>query len=108
MTDIPLNTYIEWTDADRERGKCPVPDGSVVTLWYSYGGVRKTYHPESFNWEEIKTFPPIIGYMVHELPREPFAVWAVVDTLIDLIFTLDKDYAEACVKEYGGLEAYDD
>ena len=109
MTDIPLNTYIERTDADRKLGECPVPAGSDVTFWFnvtlwraSSHSVNRTDRPEEYDWGEPTIQPPITGYLVHELPREPFVVWAVVDTLIDLIFTLDKDYAEACAKEYGG------
>ena len=33
MTNYKLNTRIEWTEEDRKRGECPVPEGSDVTVW---------------------------------------------------------------------------
>lgn len=50
MTDIPLNTYIEWTEEDRERGKCPVPAGSDVTVWFEERGVDRSDTPEDWGW----------------------------------------------------------
>jgi hypothetical protein len=67
LTDIKLNTYIEWTDEDRDDGVCPVPDGSDVTTWYSTGDVYRDCAPEFREWDHI--YYHIIGYLVHSIPE---------------------------------------
>ena len=77
MTDIPLNIYIPWTEADRELGICPVPDGSDVTVWFRDGTTDRDREPESWCWGGW-TETSITAYLVHSVPREPVVLWFVV------------------------------
>jgi hypothetical protein len=103
MTDIPLNTYIEWTDADRERGECPVPDGSDVTVWLSDKSVGRDRVPQDWRWDDCVT-DLIIGYLVHSMPREPIVRWILVSDDDGPLWEcwLQKEAAENCAKKYGG------
>jgi hypothetical protein len=104
MSDIPLNTYIEWTAEDRKRGKCPVPNGSDVTVWFSDGEIRReVLGPQGWEWLDISRH--IIGYLVHELPRKPIVRWVVVNDALkgdrqNAFF--ERHTAEYWAKEYGG------
>ena len=101
MTDIPLNTYIEWTDEDRKRGFCPVPAGSVVTVWFKTGDIKRDNQPEEWSWEDGPM--PITGYLVHQFAREPIVRWIVVkDDSRDFGTWFRRESAENWAKEYGG------
>ena len=102
MVDIPLNTYIEWTDADREHGECPVPDGSDVTVWFRDGTTDRDCEPESWCWGGW-TETSIAAYLVHSIPREPVLLWFVVEGSLDFRSAfVDRKNAENWAKEYGG------
>ena len=103
MTDIPLNTYIEWTDADRERGECPVPAGSDVTVWIAGGDTFHDAFPEERYWGQQGAGVYITGYLVHSIPREPVVLWFVVEGSLDFRSAfVDRKNAENWAKEYGG------
>ena len=102
MTDIPLNTYIEWTDADRERGECPVPAGSDVTVWIAGGDTFHDAFPEERYWGQQGAGVYITGYLVHELAREPIVRWIVVGSNPDGVAYLCKRHAKGRANEYGG------
>ena len=82
-TEYKLNTYIEWTAEDRAKGECPVPEGSDVTVWLS----DRTAIPHlvvdgGLFWDD--DWPaPIIGYLIHSVPREPIVRWLVVGGLYE-------------------------
>ena len=104
MTDIPLNTYIEWTEADREHGEFPLLYGSDVTVWFSNGTVARNSIPQDWIWGDYTT--SIIGYLVHELPREPIVAWiAVSGEQGEQAYRnwQKKEDAEKWVKEHGGI-----
>lgn len=100
MTDIPLNTYIERTDADREFCECPVPAGSDVTLWFNNGDVKRDNTPEEWSWEDCPIH--ITAYLVHELPRETLVAWGIVGGANHGLIDGDKEYISHGVAEYGG------
>ena len=103
MTDIPLNTYIEWTDADRERGECPVPARSSVTLWLSNGDVCRVNDPEEWSWEKTDVSLYILDYLVHSIPRETIVRWIVVGGSAECRNAFDcRLHAKHWAKEYGG------
>lgn len=76
-TDIKLNTYIQWTAEDRAKKKCPVPDGSDVTVWFVEGGVGRSVSPNCWDWGGCEW--NITAYLVHSVPREPIVRWIIVD-----------------------------
>lgn len=75
MTEYKLNTYIEWTDEDRAKGECPVPEGSDVTLWLDDMNPHRPVDPRSYNWGNCKAH--ITSYLIHSVPREPIVRWLV-------------------------------
>ncbi len=76
MTDIKLNTLIEWTAEDRAKGKCPVPRWSKVTVWLSDGRIQKD-EARYWNWTDCNVI--ITAYLIHSVPREPIVRWIIVD-----------------------------
>lgn len=74
-TEYKLNTLIEWTDEDRAKGECPVPDGSVVTVWFENGDVCRDCSPQHWDWGEADDI--ITDYVIHSVPREPLTLWYV-------------------------------
>ena len=100
MTDIKLNTYIEWTDEDRAKGECPVPAGSDVTLWFSDGGIDRDLSTEDWDWGLYHSH--ITAYLVHSVPREPVVRWLIVGGHADACWYATKEEAEKIVSKYGG------
>ena len=80
-TEYKLNTLIEWTDEDRAKGECPVPEGSDVTLWFHYIGPERTTEVTSYDWGECGNH--ITAYLIHSVPRGPIVRWVVVGGLYD-------------------------
>ena len=80
-TEYKLNTLIEWTDEDRAKGECPVPMGSVVTVWLRNEVAVYAKNPEDWQWDDCATF--ITAYLIHSVPREPIVRWLVVGGLFD-------------------------
>ena len=75
-TEYKLNTLIEWTDEDRAKGECPVPEGSDVTLWFYDMTPDRTAVDTFYNWGNCTTY--ITAYLIHSVPREPIVRWVVV------------------------------
>jgi hypothetical protein len=99
-TDIKLNQLIEWTDEDRAKGGCPVPDGSVVTAWFSNGGVGCSSKPKCWVWAECDDH--LTAYLVHSVPREPIVRWLVVGGPLNGCWHDTKENAEKVTTQYGG------
>ena len=74
-TEYKLNTYIEWTDEDRAKGECPVPEGSDVTLWFYYMDPERTTEVTSYDWGDCPYY--ITAYLIHSVPQEPIVRWLV-------------------------------
>lgn len=100
-TEYKLNTYIEWTDEDRAKGECPVPDGSDVTVWFGEGGVGRSVRPSCWGWGECEW--NIAAYLVHSVPRKSFVLWYAYEDN-DGLWCLfhDKEKADDWVSKLGG------
>ena len=77
-TEYKLNTYIEWTDEDRAKGECPVPDGSDVTVWLGDEQITRDDSPEGWHWWGEGYGNPVTAYLIHSVPREPIVRWLVI------------------------------
>ena len=99
-TKYKLNTLIEWTDEDRAKGECPVPDGSDVTLWFYDMDPYRPADPVSYEWGNIRE-AYITAYLIHSVPREPIVRWlAIAGSYEELSHT--ESYARELVLGYGG------
>ena len=99
-TEYKLNTLIEWTAEDRAKGKCPVPDGSVVTAWFSNGGVGCSHKPKGWDWGQCPDH--LTTYLVHSVPREPIVRHLFIDEFgFEFLFS-EKSVADDLAKENGG------
>ena len=76
MTEYKLNTLIEWTEEDRSKNECPVPEGSDVTLWFYDMATDRTTVDTSYHWGNCRAY--ITAYLIHSVPREPIVRWLVV------------------------------
>jgi hypothetical protein len=101
MTEYKLNTYIEWTDKDRAKGECPVPEGADVTVWLANGSADRDSEPESWCWG--RGCGHITAYLVHSVPREPIVRWMVVGGQLDGYWWAEtKENAEQVASLHGG------
>ena len=103
-TEYKLNTYIKWTDEDRAKGKCPVPMGSDVTLWFIDDTCRRITDPTTWDWSDGPIFDDgvITAYLIHSVPREPIVLWAVVGGTHDGLCYPRRDIALLDAAAYGG------
>lgn len=99
-TEYKLNQLIKWTDKDRAKGKCPVPDGSVVTVWFSDGTTDHDCEPEEWNWGVDCN--QITAYLIHSVPREPLTLWYVNAGDGPRCLFHDKEKADDWVNKQGG------
>jgi len=100
-TEYKLNQLIEWTDEDRAKGECPVPDGSVVTLWYGNGKAEPNTQAKFWYWGS-KCPEPITAYLIHSVPREPIVRHLLIDEFgFEFLFS-EKSVADDLAKENGG------
>ena len=101
-TEYKLNTYIEWTDEDRAKGKCPVPKGSDVTLWFSYIDPYRTVDiaPYDYDWGTCNEY--ITAYLIHSVPREPIVRWVVIGGSHHGYHYDTEEYAKRAVANNGG------
>jgi hypothetical protein len=101
-TEYKLNQLIEWTDEDRAKGKCPVPDGSDVTVWFVDGATDRDRAPQGWLWGEVPH--NITAYLIHSIPREPIVRWYVMSEVGETwgVFK-DKDKADRFAGDWVGL-----
>ena len=98
-TEYKRNTLIEWTDEDRAKGECPVPEGSDVTLWLSDLALERDT-ASSFIWGNCTTY--ITAYLIHSVPRERIVRWLVVGGTNDGLCLRKETDARLIVATYGG------
>ena len=103
-TEYKLNTYIEWTEEDRAKGECPVPEGSVVTVWFIDDTCQRIIDPTTWDWSNA---PPhvdevITHYLIHSVPREPIVRWMVVGGECNGFWYSTEDFALEIASGYGG------
>ena len=99
-TEYKLKTYIEWTDEDRAKGECPVPDWSLVTVWFEDGDVCRGGSPQHWDWGEADNI--ITAYLIHGVPREPIVRWMVDGGANDGYCYHKERYAKNAVANHGG------
>jgi hypothetical protein len=99
-TEYKLNQLIEWTAEDRAKGKCPVPDGSEVTVWFDDGSAERDCEPEEWNWRVGCN--QITAYLIHSVLREPLVAWGIVGGPAHGDVDTCKDYIEQIAKHHGG------
>jgi len=110
MTEIKLNTYIEWTAEDRKVGECPVPDNADVTILFKDGTFERGNDASSWYWFG-NTPLPIIGYIVHSLPPEPIVRYLIVGGNYDGVLYMTEESAKIYVQNgriIKLVEAYDE
>jgi hypothetical protein len=101
-TEYKLNQLIEWTEEDRAKGECPVPDGSVVTLWYGNGKAEPNTQAKFWYWGKTVPKSSITAYLIHSVPREPIVRHLFIDEFgFELLFS-EKSVADDLAKENGG------
>ena len=101
-TEYKLNTYIEWTDEDRAKGECPVPDGSDVTVWLSDEQIARDDSPEGWHWWGEGYGNPVTAYLIHSVPREPIVRWMMVGGECNGFWYDTEDFALEIASEHGG------
>ena len=104
-TEYKLNTYIEWTDEDRAKGECPVPEWSNVTLWFKDGGASRTVKVTAYDWGGDPSFRYITAYLIHSVPREPrepIVRWMMVGGECNGFWYGTEDFALEIASEHGG------
>ena len=99
-TEYKLNTYIEWTDEDRAKGECPVPEGADVTVWFYNMGTDRITEVTSHNWGDCITY--ITAYLIHSVPREPIVRWLVDGGHSANRCFKERIHAEGRVEAHGG------
>ena len=99
-TEYKLNTLIEWTDEDRAKGECPVPEGSDVTLWFYDMATDRTAVDTSYHWGNCRSY--ITAYLIHSVPRERIVRWLVVGGANDGLCHRKETDARLIVATYGG------
>ena len=100
MTEYKLHTYIEWTDEDRAKGECPVPEGSDVTLWFEDLDPNRVIESGSSDWGDCAYY--ITAYLIHSVPREPIVRWLVVGGVNDGLCYCSETSALLDVAAWGG------
>ena len=101
-TEYKLNTYIEWTDEDRAKGECPVPNGSDVTVWLSDEQIARDNSPEGWHWWDEGGDNPVTAYLIHSVPREPIVRWLVVGGIYNGVCYCEETDAKNAVTHNGG------
>jgi hypothetical protein len=99
-TEYKLNTYIEWTDEDRAKGKCPVPVGSDVTVWFYDMDPYRGIEDISYDWGNCSRY--ITAYLIHSVPRDPIVRWMVVGGGCNGFWYGTEDFALEIASEHGG------
>jgi hypothetical protein len=99
--EYKLNQLIEWTEEDRDKGECPVPDDADVTVWLGNGELGRDCSPQHWDWGKVK-HDPITAYLIHSVPREPIVRHLFVDEFgFEFLFS-EKSVADDLAKENGG------
>jgi hypothetical protein len=99
-TEYKLNTYIEWTDEDRAKGECPVPDGSDVTFWLRRVGPSRVKAVTAHEWRN--SHQHMTAYLIHSVPREPIVRWMMVGGECSGFWYGIEDLALEIASEHGG------
>ena len=110
MTEIKLNTYIEWAAEDLKVGECPVPDKADVTVLLGCGEFERGNDAPSWCWSNRGPLS-IIGYIVHSLPPEPIVRYLIVGGNYDGVLYRTEESAKIYVQNgriIKLVEAYDE